>query len=243
VALFGGCVVDFVSPEQALSLVRLLTRYNVQMEYPMGQSCCGLPAMMMAEEQTAAEVAVQNLEAMAPDRYDYIVVLCASCGSHLKEGYSRLLANKPEMTGKLRRLHDKLIDFSSFMVNILKAAPADFLQHQKRVAYHSPCHLCRGLGVTREPRELLQTAGLDYVPCKDEDVCCGFGGSYSLEFPEISAEILRQKLDNVENTGADVLVTDCPGCVLQLRGGMDKRNSQVRVQHIAEVVAENLKDP
>ena len=243
VALFGGCVVDFVSPEQALSLVRLLTRYNVQMEYPMGQSCCGLPAMMMAEEQTAAEVAVQNLEAMAPDRYDYIVVLCASCGSHLKEGYSRLLANKPEMTGKLRRLHDKLIDFSSFMVNILKAAPADFLQHQKRVAYHSPCHLCRGLGVTREPRELLQTAGLDYVPCKDEDVCCGFGGSYSLEFPEISAEILRQKLDNVENTGAEVLVTDCPGCVLQLRGGMDKRNSRVRVQHIAEVVAENLKDP
>ncbi len=243
VALFGGCVVDFVSPEQALSLVRLLSAHNVQMEYPMGQSCCGLPAMMMAEEQTAAEVAVQNLEAMDPRSYDYILVLCASCGSHMKEGYARLLADKPETAEKLRVLHDKLIDFSSFMVNILKVAPGDFLQNQTRVAYHSPCHLCRGLGVTREPRALLQTAGLDYASCKDEDVCCGFGGSYSLEFPEISSEILRQKLDHVENTGADVLVTDCPGCVLQLRGGMDKRNSRIQVRHIAEVVADNLKNP
>ncbi len=243
VALFGGCVVDFVSPEQALSLVRLLSGHNVQMEYPMGQSCCGLPAMMMAEEETAMEVAVQNLEALDSQSYDYVLVLCASCGSHLKEGYSRLLAKKPEMAEKLRILHEKLIDFSSFMVNILKVGPEDFLQNQTRVAYHSPCHLCRGLGVTREPRALLQTAGLDYAPCRDEDVCCGFGGSYSLEFPEISSEILRQKLDHVENTGADVLVTDCPGCVLQLRGGMDKRNSRIQVRHIAEVVAANLKNP
>jgi len=243
VALFGGCVVDFVSPEQALSLVRLLSAYNVQMEYPMGQSCCGLPAMMMAEEETAAEVAAQNLEVLDSEHYDYIIVLCASCGSHLKEGYARLLADKPELAEKLRILHDKLIDFSSFMVNILKIAPGDFIQNQTRVAYHSPCHLCRGLGVTREPRELLQTAGLYYAPCKDEDVCCGFGGSYSLEFPEISSEILRQKLDHVENTGAEVLVTDCPGCVLQLRGGMDKRNSRIQVRHISEVVADNMKNP
>lgn len=242
VALFGGCVVDFVSPEQALSLIRLLSYYNVQMEYPIGQTCCGLPAMMMEEEETAAEVCVQNLEALDPRRYDFILVLCASCGSHLKEGYSRLLANKPEMAEKLRVLKEKLIDFSSFMVNILKVAPEDFVQSKTRVAYHSPCHLCRGLGVTREPRVLLQTAGLDYAPCKDEDVCCGFGGSYSLEFPEISSEILRQKLDNVENTGADVLTTDCPGCVLQLRGGMNKRNCRVKIRHIAEVVADNLKN-
>jgi Fe-S oxidoreductase len=213
------------------------------MEYPMGQSCCGLPALMMTEEETAAEVAVQNLAALEPEKYDYILVLCASCGSHLKEGYSRLLADKPELAGKLRLLHEKLIDFSSFMVNVLKVAPENFLKGQTKVAYHSPCHLCRGLGVTREPRELLKTAGLDYTACKDEDVCCGFGGSYSLEFPEISSEILRQKLDHVEHSGADVLVTDCPGCVLQLRGGMDKRKSRVQVRHIAEVVAEHLKNP
>lgn len=82
--------------------------------------------------------------------------------------------------------------------------------------------------MTQEPRELLQTAGLDYAPSADEDVCCGFGGSYSLEFPEISAEILRRKLDHVEATGADILVTDCPGCVLQLRGGMNKERAGSR---------------
>lgn len=241
VALFGGCVVDFVSPEQAIALTRLLAAYNVQMEYPMGQSCCGLPAMMMTEEETATELAVQNLEAFDTLSYDYILVLCASCGSHLKEGYPRLLAKKPELSTKLQAFHDKTIDFSSFMVNVLKVKPEDFFQNKDSVAYHSPCHLCRGLGVTREPRELLETAGLDYVPCKDEDVCCGFGGSYSLEFPEISAEILRQKLDNVEKTGAGVLVTDCPGCVLQLRGGSDRRKSRIKVKHIAEVVFANLK--
>ncbi len=243
VALFGGCVVDFVSPEQAIALVRLLSAHKVQMEYPLGQSCCGLPAMMMAEEETAAEVAVQNLEALEPWRYDYILVLCASCGSHMKEGYSRLLAGKPKQAGKLHQLQDKLMDFSSFMVNVLKVKPEDFIQNQRRTAYHSPCHLCRGLGVTQEPRELLRTVGLDYAPCKDEDVCCGFGGSYSLEFPEISAEILGQKLDHVEAAGAEVLVTDCPGCVLQLRGGMNKRNSRIQVRHIAEIVADNLKTP
>ncbi|MDA8133021.1 MAG: LUD domain-containing protein [Desulfobacteraceae bacterium] len=243
VALFGGCVVDFVSPEQALALARLLAPHKVQMEYPMGQSCCGLPAMMMAEEETAAEVAAQNLEALEPWRYDYILVLCASCGSHMKEGYSRLLAGKPEQAEKLRQLQDKLMDFSSFMVKVLKVRPEDFIQNQRRVAYHSPCHLCRGLGVTQEPRDLLGTAGLEYASCKDEDVCCGFGGSYSLEFPEISAEILGQKLDHVEATGADVLVTDCPGCVLQLRGGLEKKNSRIQVKHIAEIVADNLKHP
>ena len=243
VALFGGCVVDFVSPEQAIALVRLLAPHKVQMEYPPDQSCCGLPAMMMAEEQTAMEVAVQNLATLDPDRYDYILVLCASCGSHMKEGYSRLLAGKPEQAEKLHQLQDKLMDFSSFMVKVLKVRPEDFIQNQRRVAYHSPCHLCRGLGVTQEPRELLQTAGLDYAPSADEDVCCGFGGSYSLEFPEISSEILRQKLDHVEATGAEVLVTDCPGCVLQLRGGMDKRKGGIQVRHIAEIVADNLKTP
>jgi Fe-S oxidoreductase len=129
------------------------------------------------------------------------------------------------------------------MQNVLQVPADKFEGKDKKTAYHAPCHLCRGLNVTREPRELLTTAGLDYVAAKDEDVCCGFGGSFSIDFPEISAEILRRKLDNVEATGAEVLVTDCPGCVLQLRGGMDKRPSSanIQVKHIAEVVAESLK--
>jgi Fe-S oxidoreductase len=94
------------------------------------------------------------------------------------------------------------------------------------------------LQVVEAPRKLINIAGYQYVPSKDEDVCCGFGGSYSVDFPEISAEILKKKLDNVEATDATILVTDCPGCVLQLRGGMDKRSAKITVKHIAEILAD-----
>lgn len=243
VALFGGCLVDFVYPEQALSLLRLGKDHGVQFEYPMDQTCCGLPAQMMGEKETAREVAVRNLNALDPAGYDFIVTLCASCGSHLKENYVRLLAEVPALGVKAAQLRHKTIDFSSFVTGVLGVSSEEFHYTGKKVAYHSPCHLCRGLGVTKEPRELLETAGLEYVGSKDENVCCGFGGSYSIDFPEISAELLKRKLDCAESTGAEVLVTDCPGCVLQLRGGMEKRGGRMQVKHIAEIAAAQKKEP
>ncbi len=243
VALFGGCLVDFVYPEQARALLQLGKDYGVQFEYPMDQTCCGLPAQMMGEMETAREVAVRNLKALDPADYDFIVTLCASCGSHLKGNYARLLAEEPALGVKVAQLRDRTIDFSSFVTGVLGAAPEKFSYSGKKVAYHAPCHLCRGLGVTKAPRELLDIAGLEYVVSKDEEVCCGFGGSFSVDFPEISAELLKRKLDSAEATGAEVLVTDCPGCVLQLRGGMKKRGGRMQVKHIAEVVAGRKKEP
>lgn len=193
---------------------------------------------MSAEETTAKEVALQNLNALNSDKYDYILTLCASCGSHLKENYPKLFGGETDIRFRVRKFAEKVIDFSSFMVKVLKISPDDFGKSGKKTAYHSPCHLCRGLHVSDEPRKLLTQAGLNYVPATDEDVCCGFGGSYSAEFPEISAEILKRKLDHTESTGAGILVTDCPGCVMQLRGGMDKRGSEIQVRHIAEAIAE-----
>ena len=127
------------------------------------------------------------------------------------------------------------------MTNVLRISHEEFEGRGEKVAYHAPCHLCRGLNVTKEPRDLLKMAGYEYIPCRDEDVCCGFGGSYSLQFPEISSEILNQKLDNVEKTGADILATDCPGCVLQLRGGIHRRGGKIKVMHTAEAAALNKK--
>ncbi|MHC1744229.1 MAG: L-lactate dehydrogenase (quinone) large subunit LdhH [Syntrophobacteraceae bacterium] len=244
VALFAGCLVDFVYPEQAEAMLRLFKDHHVQVDFPRDQSCCGLPAHMMGEKETAREVALQNLKAVDPADYDYVLTLCASCGSHLKESYPKLLADMPGLQVLAQQMASKVIDFSSFMIDILKI-PAGVVAGDplgRKVAYHAPCHLCRGLKVSREPRELLARAGLEYVPAKDEEVCCGFGGSYSLDFPEMSAELLSRKLDNAEATGADTLVTDCPGCVLQLRGGMAKRSdSRMKVRHIAEVVADSVK--
>ena len=196
---------------------------------------------MAAEEATAQEVALQNIRAVPPGKYDYILTLCASCASHLKHNGFKMFEKDSVWLGKLKEFSDKIIDFSSFMVNVLDVSSKEFRTTHKNVAYHAPCHLCRGLHVISEPRKLIQLAGYSYVRSKDEDVCCGFGGSYSIDFPEISAEILKKKLDTVENTSADLLVTDCPGCVLQLRGGMDKRSSKIQVKHIAELLAETVR--
>jgi len=241
IALFVGCAIDFIYPEQAKAMLEILRGHHVQVELPINQTCCGLPLLMAAEEETARELALQNIHAMQIWNYDYILTLCASCGAHLKHTYLKMFKPDTATPGNLKEFTDKIIDFSSFAVNVLNVSSKEFQTTHKKVAYHAPCHLCRGLHVFEEPRKLIETAGLKYVPSRDEDVCCGFGGSYSVDFPEISSEILKKKLDNVEDTGAGLLVTDCPGCVIQLRGGMDKRGSRVQVKHIAEVIAEEKK--
>ena len=240
VAFFGGCLTDFVYPEQGQALLDACRDLGVRFEYPMEQTCCGLPALMMGEKETARRVAVQNIKAVDPAEFDYVLTLCASCGSHLKE-YVNLLSDEPLLGVKGAQLKDKVIDFSSFMTKVLKIDPSQFLAGGGKTAYHAPCHLCRGQGVREEPRELLAIAGLEYVQTKDEEVCCGFGGSFSLDFPEISAELLKRKLDNVAASGTGALVTDCPGCVLQLKGGMENRGGAIEVKHIAEIVAERRK--
>jgi iron-sulfur cluster protein len=241
VAIFCGCAVDFIYPEQAAALVESIKGHRVQMEFPLDQTCCGLPSLTAAEEETARELARQNIKALQPWQYDYILTLCASCGSHLKHNYHKIFKHEAHIPPDLKSFTDKIIDYSSFMINVLDIPSEDFNKTRKKVAYHAPCHLCRGLNVTEESRKLIEQAGYEYVPTKDEEVCCGFGGSYSIDFPEISAEILKKKLDNIEDTDAEILVTDCPGCVLQIRGGIDKRGGKIQIKHIAEILAEEKK--
>ena len=136
---------------------------------------------------------------------------------------AKLLSDEPALAVKVSQLRDKLIDFSSFMIKVLKVDPEEFRRAGGKVAYHSPCHLCRGQGVTKEPRELLSTAGLEYVAAKDEEVCCGFGGSYSIDFPEISAELLKRKLDNVEAAGVGSAGDRLPGLRFAAQGRNGKK--------------------
>ncbi|MCK5097598.1 MAG: (Fe-S)-binding protein, partial [Desulfobacteraceae bacterium] len=236
IALFAGCAMDFIYPGHGRDLLKLLEKANIQVDFPMDQTCCGLPAMMAAEEKTAKELAIQNIQAFGAKQYDYILTLCASCASHLTHNYEKIFGESEGPGMDLALFTNKIIDFSSFMNDVYQFHETR-QDISKKVTYHAPCHLCRGLHVTDEPRALIQKAGYNYIPSKDEDVCCGFGGSYSVDFPEISSEILKKKLDNVEASGADVLVTDCPGCVMQLSGGLDKRQSHIKVLHLVELLA------
>jgi iron-sulfur cluster protein len=238
VALFAGCLQDFVYPEQLAAGVRVLAAHGVALEFPMEQSCCGLPALMMGEKQAARDIAGHNGRAMEPDRFDYIVTLCASCASHIK-GYPALAGGAEGLEPGIRSLAEKVIDFSSLLVDVVGVDGTMFTPSGVETAYHAPCHLCRGMGVSKPPRELIGIAG-HYCASEEEEVCCGFGGTFALKFPELSRELLVRKLENIGKSGAERLVTDCPGCIMQLRGGLKRCSKEIEVKHLAEVVAEAM---
>lgn len=237
IALFSGCVQDFVYPEQLEAAVKVLAAHNVAVDFPMDQSCCGLPLQMMGEKKAGVDVAQQNIAAMSGN-YDYIITLCASCASHLKHNYPFLLG---EDNAEAKAFAEKVIPFSAFMTDVLGVTTEKFKQTQERATLHAPCHLCRGMGVVEQPRELLALGGYEYAQAAQEQVCCGFGGTYSAKFPGISEQILKNKLTDAARTGAEVLVTECPGCIMQLRGGAEVNKSGFTVRHIAEVLADHLK--
>ena len=235
IALFAGCAQDFAYPEQLEAAMKVFKAAGVEVAFPMEQTCCGLPLVMLGESKTAAGVARQNVAAFAGE-YDAIVTLCASCASHLKHGYARLLGDDPAAAA----FSAKVMDFSSFVHDKLGLDASGVAHGDEKVAYHASCHLCRELGVKEAPRALIRQVA-DYVPSAEEESCCGFGGTFSAKFPEISAELMRKKLANVTASGAKRLVLDCPGCAMQLKGGADKLGLDLKVTHISELLAENLK--
>jgi len=241
VALFSGCVQDFVYPEQLEAAVKLLSDRKITLEFPMAQSCCGLPLEMMGEKESTREIARQNIDAMLSADCDYIITLCASCASHLKNGYAKIFEHDETMTDRVRLFTAKVHPFSAFLHYILKIKADEFEPDNVKTTYHAPCHLCRGLKISEAPHALIELAGLDFSPAEEEETCCGFGGSYSSKFPNISAQILSKKLDDFNKTEAEILVTECPGCIMQLKGGVKKRGDRLQVKHIAEVLAEHKK--
>ncbi|MDL2269672.1 LUD domain-containing protein [Desulfosarcina sp. OttesenSCG-928-A07] len=243
VGLFAGCALDFLYPEQLEAALTLMHRKDCRIVFPFEQSCCGLPVQMMGQRTAAVATAKANIDAFENTGCEYVVTLCASCGSHIKHTYPLLLADDPEYSAKAESFVGRIKDFSSFAVDVLDYGEKDFAVGDDKirdgVCYHCACHLCRGLGVTQQPRALMRAAG-DYQQTAEEDTCCGFGGTYSVEFPEISSQILIKKLDRLEASGARYLVTDCPGCVMQLRGGEEKRGRKLVVQHMAEFLVARL---
>jgi iron-sulfur cluster protein len=237
VVLFAGCLVDFVFPEQGEALYHLLRGTGTHVQFPEGQGCCGLPAAMMGQQEAARRAARANVDAICSTPWHRVVVLCASCGSFIRERYPELLAGDPARAALARRVAASVVDLSTLLLELGLDTNQDQARAQtpqgRPVAYHSPCHMRPRLA----PEGLIHAAGHTYLRTADEDLCCGFGGSYSFEFPEISSELAGRKLEGVVESGAELLVTDCPGCVLQLRGTAAARGMPLRVLHMAELLA------
>jgi iron-sulfur cluster protein len=240
VALYAGCLLDFVYPKIGEGVVSALNEVGYKVIFPENQSCCGAPANYMGDRNNAIKSAILNIEGLASEKVDYVVSACPTCTHALKE-YKELLKDNPEMLKRAEELNRKLYDFSK-LITILGGLEDKGDGLPLKVTYHDSCHLKRTMGVYQEQRDLLSgTSGVELVEMKESDRCCGFAGSYSIKFPEISVPILERKLKNILETGAEVVAVDCPGCLMQIAGGLDQKDSKIRVKHTAELLMEKRK--
>jgi Fe-S oxidoreductase len=225
-------MVEYIYPEIGLSAARVMSAGGAEVVYPVEQCCCGAPAIYCGDFETATELAKRNIAALEAGEPGYVVTVCPTCAAALAEEFPRLLRGT-DWEGRALALAAKVRDFSDFAVNVLDI---DLPALSGRVTYHDPCHQVRGIGGKESPRELLTRAGLELVEMPEPDVCCGFAGSYSMKLPDVSASILARKLANIESVEPEVVVTDCPGCIMQIRGGTEKRGSGIKVCHTAEML-------
>lgn len=244
-AFYAGCLIDFAYPEIGESVVKVLNHAGIRVVFPEDQTCCGAPARYGGSPEAAAEAAEANLKALAEVEADYIVSACPTCTVALRRDFGEVIgaAAPAGLKEKVEDVAARTIDFSSLALHLaregrLKAAARD--GDAGEVTYHDSCHLKRTLGVSEQPRELLSLAGFQIQEMPESDVCCGMGGSYSLKLPAVSRAVLERKLAHIQSTGVGEVSTDCPGCVLQIRGGCDAAGLDVRVKHTAERLAERL---
>jgi iron-sulfur cluster protein len=246
VAFYAGCLIDFAYPEMGESLVRILNKAGIEVVFPQEQTCCGAPARYNGAYETAAGNAVDNIKALLEEKVTHVVSACPTCTVALDHEFISTLESLGQMEWipKARELAAKTIDFSTLVKKLVDEGRLTMKEGQQlgKITYHDSCHLKRTLKVSEEPRELLTKAGYEVAEMFECDMCCGMGGSYSMKLPEISGPILQRKLKNIKETGAPVVAMDCPGCVMQIRGGMDQDGAAVQVRHTAEILAEQLKE-
>ncbi|MFQ3550265.1 MAG: L-lactate dehydrogenase (quinone) large subunit LdhH [Armatimonadota bacterium] len=238
VGLFAGCVIDFVYPEIGESIWKVLTKSDVEVIFPHNQGCCGAPAMYVGDDESALKMAMDTVIAMHKDNPDYIVTGCPTCAMMFKEHFPEILADTP-WKDKAIELSKKVMDFAQFASEKLNLDIKKDISES--VTYHDPCHQVRGVCSSECSRKLITESGFDLVEMVDSNECCGFAGSYSLKQSGISGSILNRKLENVENTSAKIVATDCPGCIMQIGGGLSKKGSDIRVCHTAQLLAELFK--
>ena len=229
------CLGDLLFPEVGVAMVTLLRRLGVEVDFPEGQTCCGMPLFNSGYHAGAAEVAARTVRLF--EASEHVVVPSGSCAWMVKTEFPGLLKHDPALRAAAERLAAKTRELSQFLVEVLRVDRIES-SFKGTVTYHDSCHLLRGLGESAAARKLLKSLrGVELVELPEADQCCGFGGSFSVRLPDVSTAILDKKLANVERTGADCLVACDAGCLMQMGGGLSRRGSRVRALHLAQILA------
>jgi L-lactate dehydrogenase complex protein LldE len=234
--LFITCMGDNLLPDILKKMVLLLERLGVRCEFPENQTCCGQPFYNSGFQAEGREMALRWMDAFAETK-GYIVAPSGSCVEFVKHRYPGMFPEGSAEHERAVRLAGRVLEFSQFLVHALKVTDVG-ASFPHRVACHYPCHLMRGLGVRNEPLELLRAVrGLELIPLEESETCCGFGGIFSVVYPEVSKAMMEAKVKNILASSAEVVVVSEPGCLVNIRGGLKKIHSSVRAMHLIEILA------
>jgi L-lactate dehydrogenase complex protein LldE len=241
VGLFVTCLVDMVRPSIGFAAVKLLEDAGCVVEVPDAQTCCGQPAYNSGDRKDAIALARNVIGAFKG--YDYVVVPSGSCGGMIIKHYPELFADGSVDHAAAVDLSSRTHELVSFLTRVLKIEKID-AQFPARATYHDSCSGLRELGIRNEPRKLLASVeGVSLREMTDSEVCCGFGGTFCVKYPDISDKMLEKKLKNIQATGADTLIAGDLGCLMNMAGKLKRQGSGIRVRHVAEVLAGDVATP
>lgn len=239
VQLFVTCIVDALYPETGEAVVRVLQRAGCSVDFPEGQTCCGQPAFnagMRPEARRMAENTIQVFEKTTGD----IIIPSGSCAGMVKHGYKELFADDPKWLQRAQSLGARTHEFTEYLVDKLGIESLG-AKNSDKITYHSSCHLLRDLGIDRQPLQLLDNIqGAEILPLPKREECCGFGGLFSIEHPEISKAMLERKIENFSASGASVMVSCDAGCIAHISGGLQRKKIPLKVVHIAEILDQHI---
>lgn len=233
--LFVSCIIDSLYPEIGEAVARILQRAGVELDFPAGQTCCGQPAFNAGMRQQAREMARYTILVFENAPGD-IVIPSGSCTAMIRHGYQELFADDRDWLSRVAELSKRTYEFSEYLVDVLQVVDLGS-QYEGRITYHPSCHLSRDLGIDRQPVTLLENVtGVEVLPLPKREECCGFGGLFSIEHPEISKAMLDRKLTNLEASGAPTLVSCDAGCVAHISGGLHRQERAHKAVHLAEIL-------
>lgn len=236
VALFVTCLVDLFRPSVGFAAVKLLEQSGCSVEVPPLQVCCGQPAYNSGDRATTRSIARQVIDAF--EGYDAVVAPSGSCGGMISHHYPGLFDDDPVMKARAERLAERSYELISFLVDVLGVTRVT-ARYDGVATYHDSCSGLRELGVKSQPRRLLgSVSGLSLSEMKSPEVCCGFGGTFCVKYPEISNAMVGEKAADIAASGADTLLAGDLGCLMNMAGKLQREGSAVRVRHVAEVLAD-----
>jgi L-lactate dehydrogenase complex protein LldE len=241
VGLFVTCLVDLFRPSVGFAAVKLLRAAGCEVHVPAAQTCCGQPAYNSGDRADARALALATITAF--EGCDYVVAPSGSCAGMLKKHYPALVAGDAAAEAKARAFADRVWELVSFLVDVRHVTGVNSA-FEGRVTYHDSCSGLRELGIKSQPRRLLASVkGLELAEMADCEVCCGFGGTFSIKMPDISNAMVEKKTGNIASTSPDLVLAGDLGCLMNMAGKLTREGRPIGARHVAEVLAGELSDP